>query len=209
VLVTLRHLYHSLKYLVLVTHTQSFQLQCMTEIEKFINEFDDELIRLTLEKGKLIFPNKNTRTADFNRACDHVERLLNDSYILYNHESYGSSVFLAITAIEEVAKIHFGLYRNNEGAENVPGHQDSLFNHREKHRLGLLPTVLMGSRLLEAVDETSLLQVLDKTKQGKLVALRESSIYAENRDSKFKIPEQFHQYCPGLPALLMHMRDIQ
>jgi AbiV family abortive infection protein len=161
----------------------------MTEIEKFINEFDDELIWLTLEKGKLIFPNKNTRTADFNRACDHVERLLNDSYILYSYESYGSSVFLAITAIEEVAKIHFGLYRNNEEAENVPRHQDSLFNHREKHKLGLLPTVLMGSRLLRAVDETLLLQVLDKTKRGKLVALRESSIYAENGNSKFKIPE--------------------
>lgn len=161
----------------------------MTEIEKFINEFDDELIRLALEKGKLIFPNKDTRTADFNRACDHVERLLNDAYILYNHQSYGSSVFLAITAIEEVAKIHFGLYRNNEGAENVPRHQDSLFNHREKHKLGLLPTVLMGGRLLKAVDKTLLLQVLDKTKRGKLVALRESSIYAENRDARFKIPE--------------------
>jgi AbiV family abortive infection protein len=139
----------------------------MTEIEKFINEFDDELIQLTIEKGKLIFPNRSTRTADFNRACDHVERLLNDAYILYNHESYGSSVFLAITAIEEVAKIHFGLYRNNEGAENVPRHQDSLFNHREKHRLGLLPTVLMGSRLLKAVDETLLLQLTVRVLKSK------------------------------------------
>ena len=161
----------------------------MTEIERYISEFDDELIQLAVEKGKLIFPNAGTRKDDFNRACDHVARLLNDSYLLYKHESYGSSVFLSITAIEEIAKAHFGLFRHNEEASKIPRHEDSLFNHREKHKLGLLPTVLMGSRLLKAVDEKLLLQVLKQTKHGKLVALRESSIYAESKDSKFKIPE--------------------
>lgn len=161
----------------------------MVGIEKYINEFDDELIELALEKGKLIFPNKDTRTADFNRACDHIERLLKDAHILYGHQSYGSSVFLAITAIEEVAKVHIGLYRNNKESENVPRHEDSLFNHREKHKLGLLPTVLMGSRLLKAADEKLLLQVLNKIRRGKLIALRESSIYVESKNSIFRVPE--------------------
>ena len=47
---------------------------------------------------------------DLNIGIDHLFRLINDSYILYQNKSFASSVFLSIAVIEEVAKIHMVLF---------------------------------------------------------------------------------------------------
>ena len=49
-------------------------------------------------------------TKDLNVGIDHLFRLINDSYILYQNKSFASSVFLSIAVIEEVAKIHMALF---------------------------------------------------------------------------------------------------
>lgn len=43
-------------------------------------------------------------TITFNSAIDHIIELLNNSFVLLQNNSYGSSAFFAITALEETAK---------------------------------------------------------------------------------------------------------
>lgn len=63
---------------------------------------------------------------DFDAACDHVVALLSDAATLFERGSYETSAFLAITALEETAKAHVGLYRRDEqekskGARSLQG----------------------------------------------------------------------------------------
>ena len=47
---------------------------------------------------------------DLNKGIKHILQLIGDSYILYKNGSYASSVFISITIIEEVAKVHLGIF---------------------------------------------------------------------------------------------------
>lgn len=49
-------------------------------------------------------------TEEFNKCINHILQLIKDSYFLYKEGSYGTSTFLSITIIEEIAKVHIGLY---------------------------------------------------------------------------------------------------
>ncbi|WP_084293000.1 AbiV family abortive infection protein [Bradyrhizobium sp. WSM3983] len=62
---------------------------------------------------------------DFNAACDHIVSLLTDTSVLFERCSYGTSTFLAITALEETAKAHVGLFRRDktekkQGTRSLP-----------------------------------------------------------------------------------------
>jgi len=77
-----------------------------------------QTVQEALEKGSLIF-NEKTKTDDFNRACDHILVLLVDAFQCFDRGSWGTSVFLSITAIEEVAKAEVGLYRREGKIEKA------------------------------------------------------------------------------------------
>ncbi|MBZ1541604.1 AbiV family abortive infection protein [Leuconostoc mesenteroides] len=47
---------------------------------------------------------------EFNRAIDHVVGQLVDSFTLLENGSYGSAVFLSITAMEETAKTTYAIF---------------------------------------------------------------------------------------------------
>lgn len=123
---------------------------------------------------------------DLNRAADHIVELLRESVVLYRLRS-PRAAFLAITAIEETAKIHIGMFRGGEPAKRS---KDPLFSHKDKHRLASAPTIAMGSRLNAAVGETRVHELLDAARKGHLIAKRESSLYLESRDGKVYVPTE-------------------
>ena len=72
-----------------------------------------ELAVAATAKGKIFF-SADGKKDEFNRGCDHVYCLLKDSHQLYHSGSFATSVFLAITAIEEAAKLDIAVYRNEQ-----------------------------------------------------------------------------------------------
>ena len=124
---------------------------------------------------------------DFDAASEHVVQLLNDSSLLLERRSPASACFLAITALEETAKLHVDLFRQS----NVPiaRSKDPLFKHKEKHRIAAAPTLVTGSRLQKAVGHERLCELMDLARNGGLVALRESCLYFEEKNGKLQTPK--------------------
>ena len=144
-------------------------------------------VQEALEKGALVFSEAN-KTEDFDRACDHILILLEDSFQCFQRESWGTSVFLSITAIEEVAKAKIGLYRREGQTEQVKRGKDKLFNHQEKHRMAVLPTVFMGTRLEDALGKERCSGLLKEAAYGDFRNLRESSLYFTKIEGQFITP---------------------
>jgi AbiV family abortive infection protein len=146
-----------------------------------------ETVQEALKKGSLVF-NEETKSEDFNRACDHILVLLEDAFQCFEHKSWGTAVFLSITAIEEVAKAEIGLYRREGQIEQVKRGKDKLFNHQKKHRMAVLPTVFMGKRLEEALGKERCAELLKEAAHGDFRNLRETSLYFTNDNGQFVTP---------------------
>ena len=127
-------------------------------------------------------------SAEFNLACEHILRLLKDANLLLGAGSYGTSVFLSITALEETAKVDVGTYRRE--AMQRKRSKDPLFKHHAKHILAARPTVAMGKRLQAAIGEERMHSLIALARKGGLVPMRESALYCEQLDSGLQIPEQ-------------------
>jgi AbiV family abortive infection protein len=89
--------------------------------------------------------------------------------------SHATAAFLAITAIEETAKVHIGLFRRS--AIPVAHRKDPLYVHAEKHKLALGPTVAMGGRLQATIGEKRMHEIMGQAQTGDLVKIREAALY--------------------------------
>ena len=126
---------------------------------------------------------------DFNRECIHIVNLIRDSYLLFTNGSYSTSVFLSITAIEEIVKLHIGVYRR-EPIENETRRKksDGLFSHRKKHILASIKTLKMGDRLNEIIGDAMIEKFINDSQNGELLLLREAALYCEVHEEQFKVP---------------------
>lgn len=127
-------------------------------------------------------------TIEFDAACDHVVQLLEDASLLWNNRSYPSAAFLAITALEETAKVHLGMYRT--GTEPAKRSKDPLYGHSEKHALAAGPTVAMGTRLPEAIGHGRASAIIARAASGELRRVREACLYIERSTGTLQIPGQ-------------------
>lgn len=126
---------------------------------------------------------------DFNRGCIHIVNLIRDSYLLFTNGSYSTSVFLSINAIEEIVKLHIGVYRR-EPIENETRRKklDGLFSHRKKHILASINTPKMGNRLNEIIGDAMIDKFINDSQNGELLLLRETALYCEVHEEQFKVP---------------------
>ncbi|MCB1753736.1 MAG: AbiV family abortive infection protein, partial [Gammaproteobacteria bacterium] len=85
-----------------------------------------EAIGIAVDNGELVF-SEESKGMNFDRACDHVIVLLRDAVSCFERGSYGTAVFLAITAIEEIAKAEVGLYRREKSIKPTKRGKDKLF----------------------------------------------------------------------------------
>lgn len=124
---------------------------------------------------------------EFNSACDHIVLLLEEASCIFQSGGHSTATFLAITAIEETAKAHFGSFAA-QGASPNSREKNIFYNHGIKHQMAAMPTVAMGKRLQEAIGEKVLSQILEMSKQKKLQTIRESSLYFERQNGTLKSP---------------------
>jgi AbiV family abortive infection protein len=134
---------------------------------------------LALERATQAGPRLTEGTAEFNRACDHIVRLLRDAALLYRDGSWPTAAFLAITALEETAKTHIGMFRSAQTGQATKRGKDPLYSHKEKHLLAASPTVPMGSRLPRVIGDNRVKDLMELATSGRLVSLRESCLYID------------------------------
>jgi AbiV family abortive infection protein len=123
---------------------------------------------------------------EFNAACEHIVQLLTDASTLLAAGSHATAAFLSITAVEETAKVHIGMFRWS--STPVARRKDPLYGHAEKHKLGLGPTVAMGGRLQAAIGEERMHELMRQAQAGDLVKVREAALYVANGVSGLVTP---------------------
>ncbi len=140
------------------------------------------------QTGEILFSDSDS-IDQFDRGCDHAFGILHDAYLLFKAGSFSTVVFLAITAIEEIAKIEIAVFRNEQRTAPAKRRRDDhLFSHKSKHSIALQEVIAIGARLPEAIGEQRVRDLLDMAESGKLVELRESALYMDNIDREFVCP---------------------
>lgn len=123
-------------------------------------------------------------------AIYHITRQLLDATLLFRNGRWPTATFLAITALEEVAKTHVAMFhkpRSESGGESRKGPP---YSHRKKYVLAAAPTIPMGRRLGEAIGEQRVKDLMELASSGQLISLRESCLYMDKMDGKLKIPTE-------------------
>lgn len=123
---------------------------------------------------------------EFNCICEHIVQLLEGASMLLAVDSHATAAFLSITALEETAKAHVGMFRR--GTTPIKRSKDYLYKHGEKHRLVLGSTVAMGSRLQAAIGEDRMLALIALAQKGGFVIMREAALYVEQKNGFFSTP---------------------
>lgn len=141
-----------------------------------------DVLSLFTSPGRLI-----ESVDEFNSACEHIVLLLEEAEGVFQGRGYSTATFLAITAIEETAKAHLGMFTG--GGPNPESRKNNIFyDHGKKHQMTAMPTVSMGKRLQAAISEEALVSILEMSKNKELLGLRESSLYFERRNGALHRP---------------------
>lgn len=122
----------------------------------------------------------------FDICADHVARLLEDAVACYRVGSFGTSVFLAITSLEETSKAELLILRSR----NAPAKKgrDPLRDHKTKHRIAVRPTTFMG-RLPGILGATTCERLEDEVNQGEFNRLREIALYVHADQDGVRAPK--------------------
>ncbi len=120
-----------------------------------------------------------------NKGIDHIHQLITHAYMLFENKAFSSSVFISIAVIEEVAKLHMGMYiRHSVSAVK----KDKLRDHKIKEIIGTNYTVCMGERIRNTIETKKLEEIFEMSYSGNLKELREKSIYCECIDDELITP---------------------
>jgi AbiV family abortive infection protein len=144
---------------------------------------------------------------DFNSAFDHIVELLDDAAVLFERSSFNTAAFLAITAIEETAKAHVGLFRRGGDGIKRKG-RDPLRDHKMKHQMGALPTVFMGARLTTALGKDVCVRLEKESQTDGFIATREASLYCARLGDRFVTPRSVVTKARAWELLLMAIETL-
>lgn len=125
---------------------------------------------------------------EFNKGIEHIIRLIKDSAILYKDESYASSYYLSVIVIEEVAKIHMGLYVQYEDKEK----RNKLYDHKTKDIIGCNYTLTLGARLKDAIGQETIEKIINESYSGNLKDNREKAIYCSRVNNQYVVPSDLY-----------------
>ena len=142
-----------------------------------------------VEEGLAVGARITTSVAEFDAACQHIVSLLEDASFLLGRGSHATSSFISITALEETAKVHIGMFRRETNGSKGR-RSDPLFSHARKHHLASAPTVEMGSRLQKAIGEQAIRNLIEQARAGALANLRENALYLEQRTEGLQKPSE-------------------
>jgi AbiV family abortive infection protein len=124
----------------------------------------------------------------FDAAAGHVVVLLGDAVDAFRRGSFGTSIFLALTAIEETAKAEIVTFRLKPGPDGPRCGRDPLRDHGQKHRLAIRETTFMG-RLPDVLGPEACARLAREAESGGLTKLRESALYVNFDEHGVHAPE--------------------
>ena len=125
--------------------------------------------------------------AEINRVFDHIFELLSSAVAVYLAGSSPTATFLAITALEEIAKAHVGMFRRS--SSELKRSKDALYSHAKKHELAAAPTVPMGDRLTETLGVERVDELINDARNGRFAELRERCIYFDRSGGILEVPD--------------------
>lgn len=123
--------------------------------------------------------------AAFNLCADHVARLLEDAIACHRLGSFGTAVFLAVTALEETAKAELLILRSRKPQQKKG--RDPLRDHRSKHHIAVRATTFMG-RLPSILGEEACVRLRSEAEGGGFAQLREAALYVHADKSGLRSP---------------------
>lgn len=124
----------------------------------------------------------------FDPMATHVAVLFEDAVAAFQSSSFGTSVFLALTAIEETAKAEVAIFRRRPKNGSVSKGRDPLRDHRSKHRIAVRPTTFMG-RLPALLGQERCNALRDEVMATGFAGLRERSLYVHVEPDGAKTPK--------------------
>ncbi|ARQ56870.1 AbiV family abortive infection protein [Rhizobium sp. Kim5] len=123
----------------------------------------------------------------FNLASDHVLVLLEDAYASYQRGSFGTCVFLALSALEETPKAELLGHRSRGGDGEKKKGIDPMRSHADKHIMAVRPTTFMG-RLPDILGTETCDRLIEEAMTGKLKELREIALYVHADERGVRAP---------------------
>jgi AbiV family abortive infection protein len=127
-------------------------------------------------------------TEEFERSIFHVKDLIKSSILLLDNKFYNQSLFMTITAIEEIAKIEICVYRGFNEKTKVNRGKDPLFNHSSKHKISANPIILIGDKLKKSIGEERIIEIFQNLHSGKFIEIRERCLYFERNNDEMILP---------------------
>lgn len=140
--------------------------------------------------------------AAFNTISGHVVTLLEDSMVCYRRGSFGTAVFLGISALEETAKAEILSFRLGLNTPEKTKGQDPLRDHKAKHRIAVGPTTFMG-RLPVLLGQEACDRLNTLAMNGGLKDLRERALYAHAEPTGVTTPNDVISQAQAREILLL------
>lgn len=128
---------------------------------------------------------------EFNKGIDHIFGLIKDSFLLYKNESYPSVYYLAVIIIEEVAKLHMGLFTSHSNPTNHRK-KGKLYDHKTKDIIGCNPSIPLGYRLNAAIGELAIKKIYEEAYSGIMKEKREQAFYFSKKNGQLIIPNELY-----------------
>jgi AbiV family abortive infection protein len=127
---------------------------------------------------------------EFERTLNHLKKLILSSKKLLDANFFTQSLFLSITALEEIAKIEVCIYRGFHDREISKRSKDPLFIHKAKHFMSANPIILIGNRLKKSIGEKRINEIFIDLQDGKFVEIRENCLYFQRDQYSLKLPDE-------------------
>jgi len=127
---------------------------------------------------------------EFNKTLSHLKNLILSSKSLIERNFFTQSLFLTITAIEEIAKIEVCIIRGFEKRKLSRRSKDPLFNHKQKHFMSANPIMLIGDRLQKSIGKERTKQIFKELQNGKFVETRENCLYFQRNEEFLFLPNE-------------------
>jgi AbiV family abortive infection protein len=112
---------------------------------------------------------------EFDLMATHVAVLVADAVACFDRKSYGTCVFLSVTALEETAKAEMLGFRGRPGP-TPKGGRDPMLIHAQKHKIAVRPTTFFG-RLPRILGNEVCARLQREAENGELNKLREQALY--------------------------------
>lgn len=148
----------------------------------------EEKLKVIISSGDDQYSIKEVQ--ELNKVLLHISNLIQDSYTLYNNDSYNTSVCLSVLAMEEISKAHIGIFQGIFNKKSDSTKSYLLKNHKNKDILSTSPTMCIGERLKAKIGINKILDIMNDLQNGNMARLRENSIYYFRDNNKICVPKE-------------------